>query len=302
MAIDTLWSSVSLLMPLSSDLLDVKGHSVTANGGVALSSAVGNPFGAGNACYFDGTDDYLSLADSADWSLGSSDFTIEAFVRFVAHTSSMVIIAQRDGSTANHAFTLFYNSASSGITFSYTTNGVTNTAVDRAWSPSNGVWYHIAAIRSGTILRIKVDGTQIGADYTIGASTIFNSTALLMLGATNSTPTAFLSGYLSQARLTLDDRTITAAPTVPHPRPTISGHTYDAAAAPVAKVVVAQKRSTLAIAGQALSNGGTGLYTIYPSDFSEHVVTEFDTATYPLVDGGSGENAIIYDRVIPGAP
>ena len=46
MAIDTSWANVSLLCPFSDDLQDVKGHTVTAVGGAALSSAVGTPFGA----------------------------------------------------------------------------------------------------------------------------------------------------------------------------------------------------------------------------------------------------------------
>ena len=50
MAIDSQLANVVLLLPFSESLLDVKGHTVTPVGGAALSSAVGNPFGSGNAC------------------------------------------------------------------------------------------------------------------------------------------------------------------------------------------------------------------------------------------------------------
>ena len=104
----------------------------------------------------------------------------------------------------------------------------------------------------------KVDGSQLGADYTIGTATIFNSTSPLRIGATNSTPLAFFSGYVGPIRLTKAARTITAAPTAPFPRPTISGIVRDSGAAYVAKVVKAFKRSTMLLAGESVSNGGTG--------------------------------------------
>ena len=59
--IDSLWDKTVLLLPLSEDLQDVsKAHrQFVAYGNAALSSSVGTPFGAGKACYFDGTGDYL---------------------------------------------------------------------------------------------------------------------------------------------------------------------------------------------------------------------------------------------------
>ena len=192
MAIDAQWSSVVLLLPLSEDLLDVKNNSVTAYGSAALSSAVGTPFGAGNALSLNGTTQYLQIPDSADFTLAAIDFTVEAWVRFIAHTSNSVIIGQRDISTSNHAFTVEYQT-SNNLRFSYTTNGSTLITVDRSWTPSDGVWYHVAAIRSGTILQLKIDGVQLGADYSIGAASIYNSTSTLKVGAINSTPGGFLN-------------------------------------------------------------------------------------------------------------
>ena len=300
MAIDANWSSVKLLLPMSADYQDVKAHSVSSVGGAALASTVGTPFGAGNALFLDGVDDHLAITDSADFTLGSGNFTIEAWINFVSHATGMAIISQRGGPGSNIAFIVEYNTTAAGIRFTYSTDGTSATYIDRAWSPTNGVWYHVAVVRSGTVVQIKIDGTQLGTDYTIGASSIYNSSAELKIGALSTTPASFFSGYIGPVRLTSASRTITAAPTAPFPRPTLSGTVYDDLGAKASKVVVAIKRSSLALVGYAISNGTTGIYTIYPPDFSEHVVLRFDTATYPLVDGGSGENALIYDRVIPG--
>ena len=301
MAVDSNWSSVALLLPMTDDTNDVRGHTITAYGGATLSSAAGTPFGSGNSLFLDGVNDYLTTPDSVDFTVGSGDFTIEAWVNFVAHTTDVSIVGQRVTGGSNHSMSLAYiNTGSAGFRWSYTTDGVTVINVDRAWTPTNGVWYHLSVIRTTTIVKFKVNGVQLGADYTIGSSTIYDSSALLYVGAINATPGGFFSGYIGPLRFTKYARTITAAPTAPFPRPTISGTVYDSVGAKASKVVVAIKRSNMTLAGQALSDGTLGTYTIYPSDFSEHIVAEFDTATYPLVDGGSGENALIYDRVIPG--
>ena len=300
MAVDSNWSSVALLLPMTDDTNDVRGHTITAYGGATLSSAAGTPFGAGNALFLDGVDDYLGLSDMADFTPAANNFTIEAWINFTAHTTGMAIVSQRAGPGSDAAFIVEYNLTAAGIRFSYTTDGATPTNVDRAWSPTNGVWYYLSVVRNGTILQIRIDGTQLGSDYTIGTASIYNSSAGVKIGALSTTPASFFSGYIGPVRITNAARTITAAPTAPFPRPTISGTVYDSVGAKASKVVVALKRSNMTVAGQALSDGTLGTYTIHPSDFSEHIVAEFDTATYPLVDGGSGENALIYDRVIPG--
>ncbi len=283
MAIDAQWSSVVLLLPLSSDLLDVKSHSVTAYGGAALSSSVGDPFGAGNALYLNGTTQYLQIPDSADFTLDASDFTVEAWVRFIAHTSNFVIIGQRDTSTSNHAFTIEYQT-SNNLRFSYTTNGSTLITVDRSWTPSDGVWYHVSAIRSGTVLQLKINGVQLGADYSIGADSIYNSTSTVKVGAINSTPGGFLNGYIGPLRLTRDDRTIVAAPTAPFPRPTISGTVLDHLAAPIARPVVAVDRKTSQVLSGTISDAITGAYTIYPRTFGEVTVARYDELFDPVTD------------------
>ena len=298
MAIDAQWSSVVLLLPLSEDLLDVKNNSVTAYGSAALSSAVGTPFGAGNALSLNGTTQYLQIPDSADFTLAAIDFTVEAWVRFIAHTSNSVIIGQRDISTSNHAFTVEYQT-SNNLRFSYTTNGSTLITVDRSWTPSDGVWYHVAAIRSGTILQLKIDGVQLGADYSIGADSIYNSTSTLKVGATNATAAGFLNGYIGPVRVTRDDRTIVAAPTAPFPRPMISGTVLDHLAAPVARPVVAVDRKTSQVLSGTISDAITGAYTIYPRTFGEVTVARYDELFDPVTDECLFDLLPIYPRPGP---
>ncbi len=292
MAVDSLWSNVTLLLPCSSDLLDVKGHTVTVNGGAALSSAVGTPFGAGNACYFDGTGDRLTLESSADWAFGTSDFFVECWV----YPTSF------PGGAVTNDLTLFNVSGSPQFYFFLDRT----TGQPALWNGTNSyvganavtlnAWNYVWCRRASSTLTIGI-GTTTGVTQASYTSNFTTSSDVTIGGL--SVGDRYLFGYIGGMRITKASRTV-ALPTAPFPRPTISGVALDASAAAAAKVVVALKRSTLAIAGQTVSNGSTGAYTIYPADFSEHVVMRFDTATYPLVDGGSGENALIYDRVIPG--
>ncbi len=314
MAVDSQWANVTLLLPFSANLLDVKGHTITAVGGAALSSAVGNPFGAGSACRLDGTGDYLTTPAISDLNFGTGDFTIETWVYIAAassadpfgYRSALLIGNYYNGASFSSGLGLLLVGSTSvtGTSFKlqYSNGSTWTTIVGSGVSISNGAWHHLAVTRSGTSARAFLDGalcatntnsTNISAGYLVN----FGG-----MGADASYP-QYINGYLADFRSTKGYARYTSAftaPSAPFPRPTIKGVVLNASAAPVAKVVKAFKRSTMLLAGEAVSNGSTGLYTIYPADFTEHVVVQFDTATTPLVDGGSGENALVYDRVITG--
>jgi len=308
MAIDTSWANVSLLCPFSVDAQDVKGKVITPLSGAALSSAVGTPFGAGSAIRFDGTNDYATTPAHADFNFGSGDFTIDAWVYIAGNSpadgggNKEACIAANYHSSGGWALVIAGNGSTTGtgIYLSYWNGSSWTTIVSVTTTVSQGAWHYVMAKRVGTATQIWLDA----ASATTGTNSTNMSLGQLMNFGGISAHTSYqkwLNGYISDLRITKGvGRTVTAAPTVPFPRPTISGIVRDSGAAYVAKVVKAFKRSTMLLAGESVSNGGTGAYTIYPADFTEHVVIEFDTATTPLVDGGSGENALIYDRVIPG--
>jgi hypothetical protein len=281
MAIDANWSSVALLLPFSDSTNDAKGHAITAYGGAALSSSVGTPFGAGNALFLDGVDDYLGLEDMADFTPAGNNFTIEVWINFVAHTSEMTIVSQRAGPGSNIAFVLSYHDTVGGIRFSYSVDGSANVNVDRTWSPTDGIWYHLSVVRNGATVQIRIDGTQIGSDYTIGAASIYNSTAGVKIGALSTTPVLFFSGYIGAMRITNAARTITAAPTDIFPRPTISGVVYDHVAAKAAKTILVTDRSSSICVGGANSDPATGEYIFYPSDYGEYSVSRIDELADP---------------------
>ncbi len=300
MAVDSQWANTSLLLPLSANLLDARGHTITAGGGIALSSAVGNPFGAGNALYCDGSNDVLT-STSADFTLGTGDCSIQFWFYPITggHGAAWCRLLAIGADEVNGS--LYINSRASDnpmtFRFEYYNSGYSQIIADVATTISNNAWHFFQLDRVSGVWTCYVDGVLYSTQ-----TTAFNFTqTTLAIGANTAGASAF-KGYFADVRITKGAyRSSHAVPSEPFPRPTISGITKNVGSGAFeSKVVVALKRSNFVIGGTAVSNAGDGTYTIYPADFSEHVVMRFDTATYPLVDGSGSENAIIFDRVIPG--
>jgi hypothetical protein len=153
------------------------GHVLRPTGNLKLKSDI-KKFGSSSA-YFDGSS-YFTSQNHSDWYFGSGDFTIDCWVRYTS-TSNNDNIACQQGST-DKAWSFGRRNTGNAIRFVYTTNGSTEIQVERTWTPSTGVWYHVAAVRSGSDLMLFVDGNQIGSTYNIGSDVIYNSSEVLSIG------------------------------------------------------------------------------------------------------------------------
>jgi len=176
-------------------------HSILPSGSTQVSTAQ-SKFGSASAL-FNGTTDYMSIADSPSWTLGSNDFTIEIQVRFNTLANNQYFITQRTSDGSNRAWGLarqnpnklvFNYSTSAGI--SWTDEHIVN------WSPATGVWYHIAACRDGANLRIFVDGVQIGVTYNASTDTIIDVTEMVSIGRNaHSGGSEYFDGYMDEIRV-----------------------------------------------------------------------------------------------------
>jgi len=141
--------------------------SVTANGNAQLDTAQ-KKFGTASGL-FDGTGDYLSLADSDDWNFGSGNFTIDFWVRFNSlpgtSTYSELVFGQRSDGT--HFQDLFVYNSSGTLQWRFRGyNGASSVEVNKSTTLSTGVWYHMAIVRNGTDFKIFQNGTQLGTTNT----------------------------------------------------------------------------------------------------------------------------------------
>ena len=127
---------------------------ITAVGNAQVDTAQ-SKFG-GSSALFDGTSDYLEVNPYTDNDFGTTDFTIEGWVRFNSTTGVQVFYDKRVSGGAT-GILLYYNGG-----FIYHGNGSTRISGGTATA---GVWYHWAVSRSSGSTKMFIDGTQVGTTY-----------------------------------------------------------------------------------------------------------------------------------------
>lgn len=218
---DPYWANVVLLMHMDdTGLTDVKSHTVTIAGN-ATRSATQSKFG-GYGCYVDGAGDYLSVPTSTDFSL-SGDFTIEAFVRPTDQTNNYASVLGSGKTTfgAGANFFMCYGAAIPTVdhrkkvsfgNFTYNPLLVSTTSL------SLDTWYHIAVSRSGSSIKLFVDGAQ-EASATNSATFDFSDTKTMIGGNGWDGAASYFAGYIDELRITKAARYTTgfSAPTAAFP-------------------------------------------------------------------------------------
>ena len=155
-------------------------HTITARGQV--NHETDQPKFGTTGIEFDGSGDYLELADSDDWDFGTGDFTIDFWM-------------YRRGSLSNHGLLM-----SSGAANPYWHIRVSGT--DCLFYVNGGVkgygqytevlyqWEHYAFVRNGNTLTIYVNGTAIGSRNVAGIA--INGSDYLWIGnSTSQAPHAY---------------------------------------------------------------------------------------------------------------
>lgn len=192
---------------LSKEIQDsgATGHIVTLNGGANTSTAQ-KKFGL-TSILLDGSDDYLSIPDHDDFDF-SGDFTIELFVFPTASDVNDDYIANCD----------YRNLGSAGWGIIQTTEGSGTTHFVAMYSGGWGVdltadgkinagaWNHIAVVRSGTTIKLYINGVEEDSDTYAGA---ISSSNALQIGKDVSSASQYYDGYVSEVRISNIARTIT---------------------------------------------------------------------------------------------
>lgn len=174
-------------------------RTLTANGNAQIDTAQAK-FGS-SSLLLDGTGDYVSAADSADWNFGTAPFTMEAWVRKSDADTDWCVFSQWSASGApDSAWALFATGGS--LYFRFTNTGSTLDATG-AFAPSAGTWYHIAADRDAAHkFRLYVDGVMIGSYSPGGATALSNSASALRIGSVEGFAQFDLAGWTDEARIT----------------------------------------------------------------------------------------------------
>jgi len=174
----------------------------------------------GGSGYFNGSTDYLSVADNAALQLGTGDFTIEGWFYISGATSTAYNLISKGAAATGWSLN---TTTSARIQFSYSAlnvTGATTTLVQKSW-------YHIAVVRSGSAsgnLKIYLNGVQEIAS--VGAvNDDFSQTSTMYISASRIA-TLPLNGYSSNVRVVKGTAIYTGAFTPPTLAPlTTSGST-----------------------------------------------------------------------------
>ena len=154
------------------------------------------------SCLFDGSGDYVSIPDSADWDLSdanSDQFTIEFWMMPHNNGGSVPFVIGQAPGSSNWGWYIDYNLQK--CSFNYSSNGGGFTTVSPgAATMSIDAWHFIAVSKNSSgKIRLWLDGAFWGS-ATPADSSIFNSTGALEIG--RSAGVAIYNGWLDEIRIT----------------------------------------------------------------------------------------------------
>ena len=165
---------------------------ITRNGNTTQGSF--SPYGSNWSNYFDGTGDYLTVPDNAVFSLGSGNFTIEAWVNPTASPNQPMIIGQW---TSSYAWTMQLSNDGNRNLRALLHDGSFQDYVSTSPLGLN-TWNHCAFVRESNTVSLYLNGARV---YTTTFSgTVTNSTSAVSVGADASGGQP-LQGYISNARV-----------------------------------------------------------------------------------------------------
>ena len=147
---------------------------------------------------FDGTGDFISTPNSADFNFGTGDFTFEGWF-YTTATTDQILFSQYQDASNRWYMRLDNRTAQQGIGF-YNHNGsIDIEASDKTW-PGVNQWVHMAFVRYDGVISIYINGESIGLKTNSGGNGSFaNNTGTLRIGDYNGGNN--YSGYMDEIRI-----------------------------------------------------------------------------------------------------
>jgi hypothetical protein len=153
------------------------GNTLTNNNSVTFSSGK-----IGNAAVFNGSN---RLTTSSNISIGSSDFSISSWVNFSSLGNSIInLIMATNAGLALYYAKSWYGTVDKLVVSKY---GVSNQR-EEYWVPNLSQWYHIAVTRSGSDMKVFINGSDLG---TTTNNEAYSQSAPLQIGGEPYTMTSY---------------------------------------------------------------------------------------------------------------
>ena len=170
-------------------------HRGRGNRRAADRPGAGQALGNSNALNFDGTNDYVATASNIAALDITADITLETWIYINAQANDWARIIGK-GSNSSRTYGLWLHPNGQLLLQFYGPNGnspdlITNQAL------STGRWYHIAATRSGSAMKMYIDGV-LAASATYAGTPASNTMPLQLGFGTNHT---YFKGKLDEVRV-----------------------------------------------------------------------------------------------------
>jgi len=187
----------------STTFTDESGKTWTASGNAQISTAQ-SVFG-GASGQFDGTGDYITTPDSADWQLDSgsnaNEWTIDFRIRFNGDPGTAAVGFMQQYVDANNRCNIRLDG--NALYFAVRSGGTIIVNVSNAWNPATATWYHLAIVKQGTTgYKMFVDGSQIGTTQT-DTDVIPSWTGTFQVGrySSDGSTHGYLNGWIDELRI-----------------------------------------------------------------------------------------------------
>jgi hypothetical protein len=156
----------------------------------------------GGSGYFDGSGDDLSFNPSTAINIGTSDFTVEAWVYHTGGSDKSII-------SNSGSFTFTYGAT--GVLRFYLASG--SNIVDANVSYRTNEWAHVAVVRSSGTLKMYQNGVEVASSSSYPS--IANSSTTTYIGRWHGGSSNFWPGYISNLRVVVGTAVYTSAFTPP---------------------------------------------------------------------------------------
>ena len=180
---------------------------VTAYNSAAISTTQ-SKFGGASA-FFNGSSSYLTTPSSTHNLSG--DFTIEAW--FYTQSSLQQSVVGKWNGAGNVAWVVNIFPSSSLIRLGTGNSGSFIATFDVAATIATNTWHHLAITRSGTTIKIFLNGVQCGSDITSSSNLTAPDTTVTRIGQAETS--SYFNGYIDDLRITKGVRRYTANFTPP---------------------------------------------------------------------------------------
>ena len=153
---------------------------------------------AQSALTFDGSNDYVDLGTGFG-NFGTGDFSIEAKFKTAAANSGEPGMISKRGNGCNHSS--FWSLACEGGRIALKINqdnfGTNQFYIGSPLTYNDNTWHHLAVTRSGTALKLYIDGVLVNSITTSAVTNISNTTSVKI----GNSPCGSYSGSLDEVRI-----------------------------------------------------------------------------------------------------